>query len=443
MRNNIPKSFYLLFLMLCLVVFTICKKLEKEMLVSTGEVTNILTNSAEASGSVIDPGDGATQYGHCYGKTPNVTVAGSKTELGKPLKTGDFTSRLTDLEAGTKYYIKAYMTDDVMPVYGKEISFTTASPSLPSLTTTAITSVTTSTATGGGDITGDGGAPVTSRGVCWKTSTGPTTADSKTSDGTGTGSFTSNITGLTPATTYYARAYATNSAGIAYGNELSFTTTNETTGTVTDADGNIYNKITLGTQTWIKENLKTTKYNDGTAIAIVTDNTTWGSLNTGACCWYNNNESLYRNTYGALYNWFAVHTEKLCPTGWHVPSDPEWTDLENYLIANGYNYDGTTTENKIAKAMVATTTWVLSDYAGSAGNTDYPAARNKSGFSGVAAGMRDGNGTFDFLNYDANWWSSTANIENAWNRTINTNYTFLERYNHNKIHGLSVRCVKD
>jgi hypothetical protein len=153
-----------------------------------------------------------------------VSISDSKTQLGKPAGTGGFTSQLTNLEAGTQYFIKAYITDGTKPVYGKEISFTTVSASVPTLTTTTITFVTTITAASGGEISSDGGAQVISRGVCWSTSTGPTTAESKTSDGSGTESFTSNLTGLTPNTTYYVRAYAVNIAGPGYGSELSFKT---------------------------------------------------------------------------------------------------------------------------------------------------------------------------------------------------------------------------
>jgi hypothetical protein len=224
MKNNTLKLFFLLFLVLCSVIPSTCKKLEKEMLVSTGEITNILTNSAEASGQVIDLGDGATQSGHCYAKTPNVNVDGSKTQLGVPAGTVDFTSQLTNLEAGTLYYIKAYLSNGNVTVYGKEISFTTTPASVPTLSTTAITSIAQTSASSGGNITSDGGATVTARGVCWNTATGPTIANSKTSDGTGSGSFSSSLTGLTGNTIYYVRAYATNSAGTAYGNEQSFTT---------------------------------------------------------------------------------------------------------------------------------------------------------------------------------------------------------------------------
>ena len=195
------------------------------MLVTTGDVSNISINSAEASGEIIDLGNGAAQHGHCYSTSPNATVAGSKTELGVPPGNGGFTSELTNLEAGTKYYIKAYLSNGSETVYGKEISFSTLSPSVPTLTTTAVTSITTTTASSGGNITSDGGASVTVRGVCWNTITAPTISNSKTSDGTGTGTFTSNLTGLIPGTIYYVRAYATNSVGTAYGDEVTFTTT--------------------------------------------------------------------------------------------------------------------------------------------------------------------------------------------------------------------------
>jgi uncharacterized protein (TIGR02145 family) len=213
-----------LLLLLCFTVTSTCRKIEKSMLVSTGEVTGIETNSAEASGMVVDLGDGATQHGHCYGTVPNVTVAGSRTQLGKP-SAGGFTSQLTGLTAGTKYYVKAYISSASETVYGKEIPFTTSAASLPVLTTAAITTVTFTTATSGGEVTSDGGAPVTERGVCWNTASGPSVTNSKTTDASGTGVFTSNLSGLTPGTTYYVRAYATSAAGTAYGNELIFTTT--------------------------------------------------------------------------------------------------------------------------------------------------------------------------------------------------------------------------
>ena len=126
MNKYTPKLIFLLVISLCLVVLSTCKKLERKMLVSTGEVTNILIHSADVSGLVVDIGDGATQRGHCYGTSANVNIDGLKTQLGAPSGPGGFTSQLTNLDAGTKYYIKAYITDGAETVYGKEINFTTS-----------------------------------------------------------------------------------------------------------------------------------------------------------------------------------------------------------------------------------------------------------------------------------------------------------------------------
>ena len=187
-------------------------------------------------------------------------------------------------------------------------------------------------------------------------------------------------------------------------------------GTVTDADGNVYHTVTIGTQTWMVENLRTTKYNDGTSIPNVTDATAWGNLTTPGVCTYKNTSNTDTiNTYGRLYNWYTVNTGKLAPTGWHVPSDAEWTTLENYLIANGYNYDGTTTGNKYAKALASATGWYSYSSTGAVGNTDYPAKRNVTGFTALPGGYRYGGGAFYDIGYYGYWWSATEDdADGAW-----------------------------
>jgi len=122
---------------------------------------------------------------------------------------------------------------------------------------------------------------------------------------------------------------------------------------VTDIDGNVYHTVKIGTQVWMAENLKTTKYNDASSIPNLTDNAGWVGLTSGAYCWYNNDAITNKNIYGALYNWYAVNTGKLCPGGWHIPAISEWETMENHLIVNGYNYDGTLSGNKIAKSLAA------------------------------------------------------------------------------------------
>ncbi|HUX97620.1 MAG TPA: FISUMP domain-containing protein [Bacteroidales bacterium] len=229
MRNIIRPIIFLGLIVMCLIVMITCIKVEKVVMVSTGNVNNVQANTATAEGTVVDIGEGITQHGHIYGPNPGVTMGGGngETRLGAKSSTGSFSSELSNLNAGTTYYIRAYVTGNGGTKLGKEISFKTIDPEVPSLTTNIMTDVTSTSATSGGNITSDGGAPVTERGVCWSTTAGPTTDNSKTTDGTDTGNYSSFLTGLTPGTTYFLRAYATNITGTAYGNELSFTTNSE------------------------------------------------------------------------------------------------------------------------------------------------------------------------------------------------------------------------
>jgi uncharacterized protein (TIGR02145 family) len=212
-------------------------------------------------------------------------------------------------------------------------------------------------------------------------------------------------------------------------------------GTVKDADGNKYNTVKIGNQVWIVENLKTTKYNDGTEILNVTSATLWGNLTTGAYCNYDNLES-NSATYGRLYNWYAVNTGMLAPKGWHVPTDDDWTILKNYLIANGYNYDGTKDENKITKSLCAKTNWALSSEAGTPGAA--PENNNSTGFKALPGGYRSDNGTFIDIGFVGDWWSATElNASIAWYRIMAYNSSHVSRYLYSKELGFSVRCVRD
>jgi len=307
-------------------------------------------------------------------------------------------------------------------------------PTLAVVTTANVTGTTQTTAISGGNVTSDGNAEVTARGVCWGTSQNPTTSSGKTSDGTGTGTFISSITGLTPGTNYYVRAYATNSAGTSYGNQQSFSTAagigaiifnpDLTYGTVSDIDGNSYKTIQIGTQTWMAENLKTTKYKDGSAIPDVTDNTAWGSLTTPGYCWYNNDAALYQNVYGALYNWYAVSTGKLCPAGWHVPYDPEWTTLTTFLGG------GSVAGGKLKETGI--THWATS------------AATNESGFTALPGSYRDFSGQFNYIGSYGYYWSSTENPPDyAWGRLLFHNNTIITRGDAREKLGMAVRCLKD
>jgi uncharacterized protein (TIGR02145 family) len=292
---------------------------------------------------------------------------------------------------------------------------------IPVLTTSLVSDIDLTSLVCGGNVTGDGGAAVTARGVCWSTNQIPTTDDNKTLDGTGTGSFTSNITGLTANTSYNLRAYASNNIGTSYGDMVVCST-----GAVTDVDGNAYRIITIGAQVWMVDNLKTTRYNDGTDIPLVTEDLAWTGLSTPAYCLSNNDEDPFSN-YSVLYNWYAVNTGKLCPTGWHVPTYEDW----NILIAalGGSPVAG----GKLKET--GTLSWTSP-------NT---AATNLSGFTAPSGSFRNNTtGTFGSYGYFGYWWCSKEfSTTDAWSVILQyNNAKVLTQANH-KGSGLFVRCIKD
>ena len=415
---------YIFFLILLTLLYS-CKKqeFEKVVRIKTGEISNIAINSAKIKGIIQDVGEnGITQYGHCWSIDENPDeYLETKTEHGSMSNIGIYYSILSKLLPGTTYYVRAYAISEGKTTYGNEVSFTT-NTDIPTVVTNSISSITETSAQSGGNVTSDGGATVTTRGVCWSTSENPQLSDSYTTDGSGTGSFTSNITGLSPYITYYVRAYATNIHGTAYGLQYSFFTFLYYS-TISDYDGNVYNTVKIGGQIWMAENLKTTKYNNGTDIPLVTDNTAWANLTTPAYCWYNNNSS-YKDTYGALYNWYTVNTGNLCPSGWHVPSDAEWTTLIDYL---GGEPGGKLKETD-------TTHW----------HSPNIGATNESGFTALPGGVRDVSGMFGNIGYYGYWWSATEDgTDLAWYRDMTYNGSYVARYNTHKKLGFSVRCVRD
>jgi uncharacterized protein (TIGR02145 family) len=197
-------------------------------------------------------------------------------------------------------------------------------------------------------------------------------------------------------------------------------------GSMSDKDGNTYKTIRIGTQTWMTQNLKTTKYNDGTSIPIVTDAISWSNLSTGACCWQNNDPAR-KVTYGVLYNWYVVNTGKLCPNGWHVPSDAEWTTLTDYL--GGENIAG----GKLKESGFRH--W----------NSPNTGATNETAFSAFPGGDRlnGPDAVFENLLKMGCWWTTAFNEDLATNRIISDNSNKIQKLFYPKRCGLSVRCVWD
>jgi uncharacterized protein (TIGR02145 family) len=196
-------------------------------------------------------------------------------------------------------------------------------------------------------------------------------------------------------------------------------------GTVTDIDGNIYHTVTIGGQTWMMENLKTTKYRNGDPIPGSADNTQWGNLTSGAYCVYDNDNN-NASVYGCLYNWYAVaDSRNIAPKGWHVPTDEEWTLLTTYL--GGDRVAGRELKEK------GTFHWMESD----------PETINASGFTALPGGYRNMLG-YDGMGYFGDYWTSTdTSAAFSWSRRMQSFNPFVERYPLIKAHGCSVRCLKD
>ena len=199
---------------------------------------------------------------------------------------------------------------------------------------------------------------------------------------------------------------------------------------VLDVDGNLYKIVVIGKQEWFAENLKTTRYNDGTLIPNVKDNKEWSKLSSGAWSYYNNNAA-YNTKYGKLYNWYAVSLttngiKNVCPTGWHVPTDAEWAELTSYL--GGESVAGGKMKEE------GTVSWKRPNMG----------ATNISLFSALPGGGRDDNGNYSNIGGLGYWWSSTEyDTDSAWNRFLGTNDGDAASYNGNKRSGLSVRCLRD
>jgi uncharacterized protein (TIGR02145 family) len=300
--------------------------------------------------------------------------------------------------------------------------------------TTAASGVTSVISYTGGNGGTHNGQVVTSTGV-----TGLTATLQAGAFGNGNGSLTYTITG-TPATSGTASfalnigaktCTVTRSVAIAPQNPTSGYGSN-----ITDAEGNSYKTVYIGTQQWMGENLKTSKYSDGTTIPNITDNTQWQSNATGACAYYNN-DAANNAKYGKLYNWYAVSGNKnVCPTGWHVPTDAEWTVLTDYLGGNSI------AGGKLKE--VGTTNW----------NSPNTESTNVSLFTGLPGGSRNDFGDYYGIGIYGYWWSSTEyiieehiteeyNTDNAWIRALGNSTGNASGGNVNKFYGFSVRCLRD
>ncbi len=317
---------------------------------------------------------------------------------------------------------------------------------LPRIITRSVGSITDTTAICGGEVRNDGNDEVIARGVCWSTSPNPTIADAHTTDGVGLGFYSGSLQGLVPGETYYVRAYATNYVGTAYGNQLSFTTSEWAcgTGTLVDYDGNVYNTVLIGSQCWMKENLRTTHYANGNTVSNGTTSR-WA---------YPSGDASNKPIYGLLYTWEAgMHgssasssnpsgVQGVCPTGWHLPSEAEWNQLTNYVRSQNHYLCNSSSSN-YAKALASTTGWNSSTTTCSVGDT--PSSNNATGFCALPAGYFIINSSinYDGLGVGAYFWT-TSNSQGYFGLFYSGTDTRISTNGPNYVYpGHSIRCVRD
>lgn len=405
--------------------------------VSTSQMSSITYTTAISGGNISSDGGAAvTARGVCWGYSHYPTLADNFTSDAQGI--GSFSSNLTNLNAGTTYYVRAYATNNIGTTYGNEISFTTNPLTYPSVNTDTTIVINSNSATIGGEVTDDGGTAVIARGICWSTNQNPTLLNAHTVSGVGLGPFVETLTGLSANVNYYARAYATNTVGTTYGNIISFKTSISPTDTtiipyqpwdstginpndalpcfdnpiVVDHEGNIYHTVQIGIQCWMRENLRTTT-SPSTGTYIVTTNSMSSYVGKQARWFQNDSINYAPQNYGLLYNWcaamdtfytgygetaapqqFSVGTMPLlcinnnkhrgiCPEGWHIPNRSEWNALSNYLSQSS-QYTCNFTYGNVAKAMAVKYGWASSSVTCSVGaQTD---ANNSSNFSAISTG---------------------------------------------------------
>lgn len=396
--------------------------------ITTLPITEITSSTASSGGNISsDFGSIVTARGVVWSTNPNQTIDENKTYDGA--ETGSFISNMSGLNSATEYFVRAYATNSEGTGYGMTISFTTLGQ-IPSCSTQPATNVQRTSATLNGTV--DAHSMLTTVSFEYGTTTlykNIVICTESPLSGNTTTNVSANVSELAEYITYHYRVKAVNSLGIVYGEDMIFSKG----GKVSDYEGNEYQTVVIGNQEWMRENLRTTKYNDGTDIPLAIENIAWSKLTTPGYCWYNNDEASFKTAYGAIYNNYAAYSDNLCPTGWHVPSSEEWVILIDYL--GGSKVAG----GKLKES--GTANW----------NSPNTGATNMSGFTGLPGGVLgewDGTWPFRGIHTQGNWWNSTKSTDiNNTNNWVHLQYNNNESYifggsNAENV-GMSVRCVRD
>ena len=417
------RTFGILLISVTLFYLVSCEKKQSLPVVGETRISNITKISAEATGYILTDGGGTIDSrGFCWDTVDSPTRLNNCIIVEGDI--GAFSGKLMLLKPGKLYYVRGFATNKAGTEYGSVTQFTTTEIKIPSVGTRVVHDITHRSAYSGVYVINDGGGQVMEKGVCWGTAPNPGLSDNKTNEGPGNAMLYSFLTNLMPSTTYYVRAYATNSAGTAFGDQLSFETYHDS---LVDIDNNIYYSILFGNQEWMGSNLKVTRYGNGDLIGTTSPVTLdiRSETNPEYQWVYNGDENAVINYDGRLYSWYAAtDSRKLCPEGWHLPGDEEWTVLINYLGGEA-----------VAGGKMKTVHHWMNPNTG---------ATNESGFGAIPAGTRDPDGTFQAQDFIARWWSSTSySTTEAYNRYCDYLTQHVIKSVNSGSSGYSVRCIKN
>ena len=442
------KNTYFIFIVFFFVLVA-CKKETEKPAVEAVKLTYIDSFSVQLDGKVIADGgaevthtgfivasnvfeiDRVKEYG--LGNTNDITFSSLKQN------SREFTSMATGLSFNQEYHYVAFAANKNGMAFSEILTFTIDGRSYPIVNTIAASNIDKTEATLNAEIEVDGNENISERGFFWSEIANPNNSSAKLVYSGTNNTFGANLTGLVENNTYYFRAYCINNGILKLGQILSFKTNTDMPANMVDIDGNIYPVVKIGGQVWAAENLRTTKFADGSQIPYVSGSSQWESMTTSARCFYNNDANI-NSVSGTLYNWYAtVDPRKLCPTGWHVSTDQDWKTMETFLgmrASELENFAWRGESENVGGKLKKTTGWTNPN----------SGATNETGFNSIASGYRSWAGLFvsqSIFNNNSIWTSTQSSPFPIVRGMLNDRTGVVRANTLDPRTGYSIRCVKD